>query len=80
MDTVSLADAKARLGELVDLVERGNSIDITRRGKLVARLTPPARPRRSIDVKSLKALTDSMPYCEQSAGEFIRTMRDGDRY
>ena len=38
MDAIGLADAKAHLGELVDRVEAGDSIDITRRGKPVARL------------------------------------------
>src|SRR3546814_5158991 len=33
MDAINLADAKARLSELVDRVEAGDSIDITRRGK-----------------------------------------------
>ena len=32
MDVVNLADAKAHLSELVDRVEAGDSIDITRRG------------------------------------------------
>lgn len=80
MDRVSLADAKARLSELVDRVERGDSVDITRRGKLVARLTPPAEARKKVDPTALKALTDSMPFCEQGAGDFVRAMRDSDRY
>ena len=48
MDAINLADAKARLSELVDRVEAGDTIDITRRGKPVARLTAVARPRRRI--------------------------------
>ncbi len=31
MDSINLADAKAHLSELVDRVEGGDSIDITRR-------------------------------------------------
>jgi prevent-host-death family protein len=45
MAAVNLADAKAHLSELVDRVEAGDSIDITRRGKPVARLTAVAGPR-----------------------------------
>ena len=45
MDAINLADAKAHLSELVDRVEAGDSIDITRRGKPVARLTAVARLR-----------------------------------
>jgi hypothetical protein len=37
MDAINLADAKAQVSELVDRVEAGDSIDITRRGKPVAR-------------------------------------------
>ena len=32
MDAINLADVKAHLSELVDRVEAGDSIDITRRG------------------------------------------------
>ena len=56
MDAISLADAKARLSELVDRVEAGDSIDITRRGKPVARLTSVGRPRKRIDRAMLEGL------------------------
>ncbi len=80
MDTINLADAKAHLSELVDRVEAGDSIDITRRGKPVARLTAVARPRRPIDAALLRALTQTMPVQAESAADLVRGMRDGDRY
>ena len=40
MDTVNLFDAKNRLSALVDQVEEGREVTITRRGKPVARLVP----------------------------------------
>jgi prevent-host-death family protein len=80
MDTVSLADAKAHLSELVDRVEAGDSIDITRRGKRVARLTAVARPRKPIDRAMLEGLTAGMPPQMQDAADLVRSMRDGDRY
>jgi prevent-host-death family protein len=43
MREVGAFDAKNRLGQLLDLVERGEEIIITRRGKVVARLVPPHR-------------------------------------
>lgn len=79
MDTISLADAKAHFSELVDRVEAGETIDITRRGKPVARLVAAASPRQPIDASRLQALTDSLPP-QQDAGAFVRAMRDGDRY
>src|SRR4051812_29361269 len=67
MDTVSLADAKAHLSELIDRVDAGDSIDITRRGKLVARLTSVARPRKRIEAALLQSLTKTMPSQAQGA-------------
>jgi prevent-host-death family protein len=80
MDAVNLADAKARLSELVDRVEAGDSIDITRRGKPVARLTAVARPHKRIDAALLRSLTATMPLQAHSAADLVRSMRDGDRY
>ncbi|MER8390156.1 MULTISPECIES: type II toxin-antitoxin system prevent-host-death family antitoxin [unclassified Mesorhizobium] len=80
MDAVNLADAKAHLSELVDRVEAGDSIDITRRGKPVARLTAVARPRKRIDAVLLQSLTATMPLQAQAAADLVRSMRDGDRY
>lgn len=80
MEAVNLADAKAHLSELVDRVEAGDSIDITRRGKPVARLTAVTRPRKRIDVALLQSLTATMPRPAQNAVDLVRSMRDGDRY
>jgi prevent-host-death family protein len=41
MKAVGAFEAKNRLGQLLDMVERGEEIAITRRGKEVARLVPP---------------------------------------
>lgn len=80
MDTVSVADAKARLSELVDRVEAGDTIAITRRGKPAARLVPVGRQRARIDAVVLGSLTTKLPYLEQSGDTLVRSMRDGDRY
>jgi prevent-host-death family protein len=79
MEAITLADAKAHLSELVDRVEAGDSIDITRRGKPVARLTAVAKPRQRIDAALLGALTATMPAQSASAADLVRSMRDGDR-
>lgn len=80
MSSISLAEAKAHLSELVDRVEAGDRFDITRRGKPVARLSASVEARKRIDPMALKALTDQMPMSQQSASDLIRSMRDGDRY
>jgi len=78
LHVTSLADAKAHLSELVDRVEAGDSIDIARRGKPVARLTALARPRKPIDAALLQSLAAAMPPRSQSADDLVRSMRDGD--
>lgn len=76
MKSYGLADAKARLSELIDKVEAGESIEITRRGKLAARLVPPEKPLRPIDWDALERLRASLPMQKKSAAELIREMRD----
>jgi prevent-host-death family protein len=80
MATVNLAEAKAHLSELIGQVEAGETIDILRRGKLVARLVPAEIPRKPIDIAIFQRATDGMPYQAESAGDFIRKMRDEERY
>lgn len=79
MAAINLADAKSHLSELVDRVEAGETIHITRRGKPVARLTAAAQPRKKIDHNLLRTLTAMMPP-QAPAVEMVRAMRDGDRY
>lgn len=80
MNAINLADAKAHLSELVDRVEAGDEIAITRRGKPVARLTAVAKPRSPIDLAAMQALTSAMPAQAAGAADLVRTMRDDDRY
>jgi len=80
MNTVNLADAKAHLSELVAQAASGEAVCITRRGKPVARLTAVHTPRRPVALATLRALTSSMPIQTEAAGEFVRRMRDSDRY
>lgn len=77
MESINLAEAKARLSELIDRVEAGEIVEITRRGRPAARLTPAQPPREPIDVDALAALTASLPPQEEG---FVRAMRDSDRY
>jgi prevent-host-death family protein len=79
MEAVNLADAKAHLSELVDRVEAGDSVDITRRGKPVARLVAVVRARKPVDAVLLRSLTATMQTQAQSAADLVRSMRDGDR-
>ena len=80
MKSVSLADAKARLSELVEEAAAGEPVCITRRGKPIAQITAIKLPRKRVDAAMLRQLTDRMTFQSESAGEFIRWMRDSDRY
>lgn len=77
---ISLAQAKAHLSELIERVEDGDSVIITKRGRQVAKLSNINQPRKAIDLNALQALTNSMPLQKVNAGEFMRNLRDGDRY
>jgi prevent-host-death family protein len=80
MSNVGLADAKAHLSELVERAEAGDAVCITRRGKPVAKLVAVETKRKRVDVAAMRAVTDLMPIQKQTAGKFVRAMRDEDRY
>ena len=80
MTDIPLAEAKARLSELITRAAAGEAICITRRGKPVAQITGVAKPRQPIDVAALERLTAGMRMQEGDDGEFIRRMRDEARY
>ena len=79
MGAFSIAEAKAQLSAIVQMVENGESVTITKRGIPVVKIVPvnavPARPK--IDLDRLRALRESMPAMKVSHVEMIRRMRDG---
>ncbi len=80
MDEVTVAEAKAHLSELIERAERGEPVRITRRGKLVARLTGVERKVEPIDLNALRALTGSQPIQSEPTRSWLRGVRDGERY
>lgn len=79
MTDINLADAKARFSELVEKVTAGESFRIIRRGKAVAILSS-SHERQPVDVELMRKISEKVPFQDQSAGDFIRAMRDEDRY
>ena len=79
MKRVNFADAKAHLSELVERAAAGEAVCITRRGKAVAQITA-IDTRKRIDPAALREMTDTMPVQPQTARDFIRRMRDDDRF
>ncbi len=80
MNDVSLADAKARLSDLVERSVQGEAVRITRRGKPVAEIRPLDRQPAPINLAALRALTDAMPRQPEAAGDWLRKERDAARY
>lgn len=53
MSTVTLAKVKTHLSHLLDQVEAGDEVVITRRGLLIARITPVDKPKLPVMVIQL---------------------------
>jgi antitoxin (DNA-binding transcriptional repressor) of toxin-antitoxin stability system len=54
--TIGLFEAKTKLSELIDRIEGGEEFIITRRGKIVARMSPPERHDASSQADKEKAI------------------------
>ena len=54
MLTINPAHAKAHLGELIDEIENGEEVVITRRGRSAARLGAIKCPKQPIDFEELE--------------------------
>lgn len=76
MVTVNLTQAKARLSELLDKVEAGQEVVITRRGKAVAHLSAVVGPRKPLPLGELSGFRASMPSLRRPAAELLREARD----
>ncbi len=77
MVTVNLVRAKAHLSELLDKVEAGEDVVITRHGRPVARLSPIKRPKRPL--RSLAKFRAMMPAWRKPSAKRLRAARDEGR-
>lgn len=83
MITVDVDQAEKSLRELLEKVEAGEELVITRNGEPVAHVhaAPKAeRPKKPIDFERLAALRARVPPLTKDAGTLIREMRDEERY
>lgn len=82
MEHISVATAKSQLSALLDRVEAGEDVLITRRGKAIARLTAekPARRGKGQSLPSLAAFRATLPMSPVSTEAFVRELRDRERY
>lgn len=72
-----MAEAKSQLSGLLDAVEAGEAVVITRRGKAVAELVPRCTVRDLLP--QLATLRASLPEQRTSGVETIRALRDQSR-
>lgn len=81
MSAVTVAEAKAHLSELVERAAKGETVCVTRRGKPIAKIAPLAEPKKPVDVAVLREITKGMlPGQPEPASDFIRRLRDAERY
>ena len=79
MRKVSTSEAKTHLSALLDEVARGETIIITKRGRPVARLTPPEAPDRETAIAAAKTLRDLRRRVGWATTEDILRMRNQGR-
>jgi prevent-host-death family protein len=72
--TVNLAQAKVRLGELLDKMEHGEAVVITRHGRPVAILSAIAPPKQPL--KPVADFRARMPRLRHSSAILPREARD----
>ncbi len=79
MITVNLAHAKAHLSELLDKVQVGEEVVITRHGRPVAHLMAPSRPKHPMPLDDLAAFRATMPRLPELSAKLLRQARDEER-
>ncbi len=75
---VTVAEAKTQLSSLLDAVEAGEAVVITRRGKPIAELVPRCSVRDLLP--QLAALRETLPEQKASGVETMRALRDDSRH
>ena len=78
MRSVNVSEARRRLAELLDAVEAGEDIVISRRERPVARLVPV--PRQGAPFPDRSSLRAEIPAMTECAEHVVRSLRDGERH
>lgn len=79
MNTINIREARKKLSALLEQVERGEEVVISRRGKPVARLVDVHR-EQPVQFPSRVGLRREIPPATQSAEDLVRSLRDEERY
>jgi prevent-host-death family protein len=81
MRVIQSSEAKTRLSELLDEVERGETIVITRHGKAIARLAPEQdqqRAERARVIERIRSNRANMP--KLTLDEILSARHEGHKY
>lgn len=78
MSAVNLAVAKAQLSELINRVEAGEEVVITRHGRPVARVVPATPLKQPVPLKRLAELRKQLPARKESSAQALRELRDAE--
>ena len=79
MKQIQASIAKAKFAELLDDVERGESIEITRHGRIVARLTPDRDAKRADALSAMAEIRAARKNGPRATAEEILAWRDEGR-
>jgi prevent-host-death family protein len=71
MKQIKSSDAKARFSELLDEVERGETIAITRHGKIIADIAPHAEGRRQLVREAIEGIRELRKHTKPVTAEEI---------
>jgi prevent-host-death family protein len=79
MKQIQASAAKARFAELLDEVERGETIVITRHGRAIARLVPDEEARRAGARQAMDAIKEMRKHAGRATAQEILAWRDEGR-
>ena len=74
MNMISLAEAKARLSEILRRVEKGEEVIVTRRGRAIARIARVGKTPQAF--RSRADLRARLPKARRSSAKVIRQLRN----
>lgn len=80
MGAFSVAEAKAQLSAIIEMVEAGETVTITKRGKPVVKMVPANAPpiKPKMDLEELRRFRATIPPLKITGAEMIRRRRDGE--